>query len=306
MLPLPPFSYQAPDRLEEALALLSEPGTRLLAGGTDLIPSMKHRLFTPTTLVSLRRLTELQGIHQEGSGLRIGAATTLLQLRKDPLIQAQAPALAVAASTVATRTIQAVATLGGNLALDTRCIYYNQPEGWRRSIGGCLKCEGSVCHVARSGSGCYAAHSADTVPVLLLMEASVELHSRSGVRRLPVSELYDGEDGRRWLRLQPGEIITQIHLPRPCTDIVHHKVRLRAAIDYGSLLVAIQTRGAGARAVISALGPAPVVVQVEDAADLAEAAFRAARPLNTHVVDTGWRKHMIRVAIGRALAEARA
>jgi 4-hydroxybenzoyl-CoA reductase subunit beta len=304
MLPLPPFSYEAPDRIEQAIDLLAEPGSKLLAGGTDLLPSMKHRLFQPSTLVSLRKLIDLQGIRVEGRGISIGASTTLLQLRSDPWIQTHAPALVAAASTVATRTIQAMATLGGNLALDTRCTYYNQPEGWRRSIGGCLKCEGSVCHVARTGDGCYAVHSADTVPVLMLMGAEVEIQGPTGVRRLELSDLYDGEDGRRWLRLELGEIITRIHLPSPATNIVHHKVRLRAAIDYGALLVAVQPRGQGARAVISALGPAPIQVEVDHADDLVEAAFRAARPLNTHVVETGWRKHMVRVAVRRALEEA--
>ena len=304
MLPLPPFSYEAPDQIEQAISLLVEPGTRLLAGGTDLLPSMKHRLFQPQKLVSLRKLQALQGIHAEDDGLSIGASTTLLQLRQDPRVEAWAPALTHAAGTVATRTIQAMATIGGNLALDTRCAYYNQPEGWRRAIGGCLKCEGSVCHVARTGSGCYAAHSADTVPVLILMDAEVELHGPDGVRRLPVAKLYDGEDGRRWLTLRPGEIISRVHLPRPVTNIVHHKIRLRGAIDYGALLVAVQPRGDGAHAVLSALGPAPIRIEAEDSRDLAEAAFRAARPLNTHVVETGWRKHMVRVAVRRALAEA--
>ena len=304
MLPLPPFDYECPDQLEEAVGLLADKNTRMLAGGTDLLPSMKHRLFQPKTLVSLRKLNELQGIRTEGTGLSIGASTTLLQLRNNSLVQQMAPALVDAAATIATRTIQAMGTIGGNLALDTRCVYYNQPEGWRRAIDGCLKCEGSVCHVARTGDGCYATHSADTVPVLWLMNAEVDLHSAQGHRRISVNELYDGEDGRRWLKIQPGEIITRVYIPEPTSNIVHHKVRLRQAIDYGALLVAVQTQGDGARAVISALGPSPIEVAVDTASELEEAAFRIARPLNTHIVETGWRKHMVRVAIRRALAQA--
>ena len=124
-----------------------------------------------------------------------------------------------------------------------------------------------------------------------------------GERRLPIAELYDGEDGRSWLRLEPGEIITRVCIPLSTPKIVHHKVRLRGAIDYGALLLAVQRVEGGARAVLSALGPAPVAVEVGNAADLEDAAHRAARPLNTHVVETGWRKHMVRVAVRRALAE---
>lgn len=304
MLPLPLFDYECPDRLEDAIQLLADPDTRLLAGGTDLLPSMKHRLFQPKTLVSLRKLNELKEVRAEGSGLSIGASTTLLQIRNNPLIQQMTPALVDAAATIATRTIQAMGTIGGNLALDTRCVYYNQPEGWRRAIDGCLKCEGTVCHVARTGNGCYATHSADTVPVLWLMNAEVDLHSAQGHRRIPIQALYDGEDGRRWLNLQPGEVITRVYIPEPTSNIAHHKVRLRQAIDYGALLVAVQRKGAGARAVISALGPAPIEVSVDSASELEDAAFRLARPLNTHIVETGWRKHMVRVAVRRALAQA--
>ena len=304
MLPLSSFAYEAPDTLADALQLLADADTKILAGGTDLIPSMKHRLFQPKTLVSLRRIEGLRGIRAEDNGLSIGASTTLLQLRSDPLIRQHAPALADASATVATRTIQSVATLGGNLALDTRCAYYNQPEGWRRSIDGCLKCEGTVCHVARTGDGCYASHSADTVPVLMLMGARVEILGVSGRRVVDLEDLYDGKDGRRWLRLEHGEIISRVLVPSTPSGVVHHKIRLRGAIDYGALLVAVRRSGSGAHAVLSALGPAPIRVHVDDASDLEEAAFRTARPLNTHVVDTGWRKHMVRVAIRRALAEA--
>lgn len=302
MLPLPPFAFDAPDRWEDAFGLAMAPGSRILAGGTDLLPSLKHRLFDPSVLVSLARLPDLTGVRDEDGGLSIGAMSSLSQLARHPLINRHAPALAAACATVATPTLQGMATLGGNLMLDTRCVYYNQPDGWRESLGGCLKADGLVCHVAPAGAGCYAAHSADTVPALWLYGASVELRSRRGVRRLPVSSLY-GEDGRTWLRVQPGEILTRIHIPLAGAPVVHRKVRLRGSIDYAALLVAVRREGDGARAVLSALGPRPVEVSAERAEDLPELAWKAAKPLNTHVVSTTWRKHMARVEVRRALAD---
>jgi CO/xanthine dehydrogenase FAD-binding subunit len=198
-------------------------------------------------------------------------------------------------------------TLGGNLTLDTRCVYYNQPEGWRRAIGGCLKCEGSVCHVAPKGRGCYATHSADTVPVLLLLGASVTVArassaERADTRETCVEDLYDGEDGRRWLRLAPGELVTEVHVPRETTPVAYRKGRLRAAIDYGYLLVAVQRRPDGLHAVVGAVAPAPVRVAAPDIEALVAAAHAAAQPLGTHLPSPAWRRRMIAVELRRAVA----
>ena len=301
MLPFPTFSYEAPERLEDALAVAAAPGSRIVAGGTDLLPSMKHRLFTPATLLSLRRVSALKGISQtEDGGLSIGAMATLRQVRRSPLVTAAYPALAEACRTIGTSTIQAMGTLGGNVMLDTRCLFYNQPAGWRESIGGCLKAQGRICHVAPKGKGCYAAHSADTIPALWLYGASVEFASSRGTRTVSIADLYD-EDGRTWVKAQADEILTRILLPASDAPVVHRKVRVRAAIDYGLLLVAVQRTGSGARAVLSALGPQPIIVQADNAADLPEVAYKAARPLHTHAIASVWRKQMVRVEVKRAL-----
>lgn len=301
MLPLPEFAFEAPDRLEDALALAALPGSRLLAGGTDLLPSLKHRLFRPERLVWLGRLPGLAGLREEGGELVIGAMSSLAEVAADRRVIARWPALAAACRTVATPTLQGMGTLGGNVMLDTRCLYYNQPAGWRAALGGCLKAEGEVCHVARTGAGCYAASSADTNPVLWCYGARLRLISVEGPRELAISELF-GEDGREPVRLCPGELLTELVLPRVEFPVVHRKLRRRGAIDYGLLLVAVRREGEGATAVLSALGPRPVEVHAERAEDLPELAWRAARPLNTHAVSTSWRKHMVRVEVGRALA----
>jgi 4-hydroxybenzoyl-CoA reductase subunit beta len=305
MLPFPAFAYEAPDRLEDALAIAAAPDSRIIAGGTDLLPSLKHRLFAPDTLLSLRRITGLSEITPTADGgLAIGAMATLREVRRSARIVERYPALAEACRTIATGTIQAMGTLGGNVMLDTRCLFYNQPAGWRESIGGCLKAEGRVCHVAPKGRGCYAAHSSDTIPALWLYGASVELASQAGTRTVAIADLYD-EDGRTWLRIQPGEILTRILLPPPAAPVVHRKLRLRGAIDYGLLLVAVQRTGTGARAVLSAIGPQPILVSAPASADLPEVAYRAAKPLSTHAIASVWRKQMVRVEVKRALAECR-
>ncbi len=300
MLPFPEFAFEAPDTRADLLALAAQPGSRLLAGGTDLLPSMKHRLFQPSALVSLARVPGLAGVHEEQGALVIGAMTRLLDVANDANVQRGWPALADACRTVATPTIQGMGTLGGNVMLDTRCLYYNQPEGWRAAQGGCLKADGTVCHVARTGTGCYAASSADTVPVLWLYGARLRLTSIAGEREIAITDLF-GEDGREPVRLAHGEVMLSLVIPRVESPVLHRKLRRRGAIDYALLLTAIRREGEGARAVLSALGPRPIEVFAERAEDLPELAWRAARPLNTHAVSTSWRKHMVRVEVRRGL-----
>lgn len=300
MLPLPDFKLEQPDQLDQLTGLIGEPDSRIVAGGTDLIPNLKHRLESPRLLVSLGRIRELQGIVSTENGLIIGASTTLADVATSVEVARGYPALADACRTVGTSTVQEMATLGGNLMLDTRCLYLNQPDGWRTAIGGCLKCDGNVCHVALSGRGCYAAHSADTVPVLWLMGARLRLVSAQGDRLLSLPDLYT-DDGIRRTTLARGEMIHSIHLPQPRGFVSHRKLRLRGSIDYPLLLTAVRREGAGATAVLSALSPRPIEVHAEKASDLPDLAWAAARPLNTHSVSTTWRKHMVRVEVQRVL-----
>lgn len=301
MLPLPRTTYEAPDTVAEAVLLAAEPGARVLAGGTDLLPSMKHRLFQPSVLVSTRRLVDLHRLGSlSGGGLSIGATITLRELARNADILSSYPALAAACRSVATPTIQGMATLGGNLMLDTRCVYYNQPAGWRAALGGCLKCEGAICHVAPKGKGCYAAHSADTVPVLSLLGANAVFATRAGRLTVPVSNLY-GADGRDWVRAPAGALLTHVELPPPGAPIAFRKLRQRAAIDYGLLLTAVQRREDGFYAVISAIGPSPIAVSAPTAEALIDAAHQAVQPLATHLPSVTWRKKMVRIEVRRAL-----
>ncbi len=120
MLPLPRFDYEAPDTMADLLTLAAVPDSRLLAGGTDLMPSLKHRIFSPRTLVSLRRMTELRTLREEGGELSIGATVTLRELALHPLVRERYPALSEACAGVATRTIQMMGTIGGNLMLPSK------------------------------------------------------------------------------------------------------------------------------------------------------------------------------------------
>jgi 4-hydroxybenzoyl-CoA reductase subunit beta len=217
MLRLPPFEYHRPRALEEALELLERHASDAMpiAGGTDLVPNMKHRLFTPGHLVALGGLGELKGIREEEDGaLDLGAGQTLTSVSAHPAVRRAAPALALAAGHVAGPQLRNRGTLGGNLCLDTRCTYYNQTEFWRNALGYCLKKDGDACHVTRVGKKCVAAHSADTPPVLMALGATARLVGPGGEREVPVEDFFVA-DGIWNTRREPGEIVTRIRVPGP-------------------------------------------------------------------------------------------
>src|SRR5690606_39092996 len=106
------------------------------------------------------------------------------------------PALAQAAGAVAGPQHRRMGTLGGNVMLDTRCLFYNQSESWRQALGHCLKRDGDWCHVIDTPKRCVAAHSADTVPVLIALDAVLEIvDPEQGAFDLPIEDLYQ-QDGR--------------------------------------------------------------------------------------------------------------
>jgi 4-hydroxybenzoyl-CoA reductase subunit beta len=224
MIALPQFTLLRPATLAEAARLGAEPHARLIAGGTGLIPNLRLGLGAPRTLVSLEALEELRRIEISERGYRIGAAVSLQALSDNKRLPA---ALREAARSVAAPAHRSAATLGGNLCLDTRCVYYNQSEQWRRANGYCLKFGGDTCHVAPQGKKCRAAYSADVAPALLVLDANIEI---AGALR-PLQRLYQ-DDGAKHLALQPGEIVAAVHLPPTRGRSGYAKLRSRGSIDF--------------------------------------------------------------------------
>jgi 4-hydroxybenzoyl-CoA reductase subunit beta len=191
---LPEFTLLRPRVLPEALDMLASHAgdIQIIAGGTDLVPSMKQRLFTPRYVLDLKAIRDLNYI-RNGNGLEIGALATVDVIAESPMVREKFPTFAAAAATIASPVLRTMGTLGGNLCLDTRCLWYNQSELWRQSCGFCLKKDGNVCHVAPGGKKCWAVFSGDTAPALLALGAEIEIASAAGVRRIPLSEFYTGD-----------------------------------------------------------------------------------------------------------------
>src|SRR3989442_3560252 len=146
---LPNFQLTSPRTLAEAIAHLREQeSSRILAGGTDLLPSLRQKLFEPDHVLDIRRIPELKGIRKTEQGIEIGALTTLAEIEHSPILTKDYPVLTEAAKTVASPVLRNMGTLGGNICLDTRCLWYNQSLAWRKSCGFCIKKNVDLCHVA--------------------------------------------------------------------------------------------------------------------------------------------------------------
>ncbi len=324
---LPGFQLLRPKTLDEAVALMAshDGKVRIVAGGTDLLPSMKQKLFTPPYVLDLRGVTELRGIRSiQGSGVEVGALTTLSAIEHSAVIRNDYPVLHQAARTVASPVLRNMGTIGGNLCLDTRCLWYNQSLLWRKSCGFCLKKDGDLCHVAPGGTFCWATFSGDTPPALLCLDAEIEIAGPDGLRRTPLSEFYVN-DGIVRLHLASNEIVVRVHLPESSAGWrgSYQKLRVRGSIDYPLAGVAVALkmrlgRVEDARVAITAVNPAPLLVRDADAqligavpgVELAERigdlAASTAKPLTTSALTPEYRREMVRVFAKRAVLQATA
>src|SRR5437588_10679600 len=236
MMTLPAVEVLRPATVHEAVeALRANPGARVLAGGTDIVPNLKYGMYDTRHLVALRGLSsELRYLREHRSGeLRLGAMCSIDELGRSELVKARIPALADACRQIAGPQLRRMGTLGGNLCLDTRCVYVNQTYFWRSALGFCLKKDGTVCHVVAGGKRCVAAASNDTAPVLLAYGASVKLVSPRGERVVPLREFYR-HDGVHNTVLQPDELLVEVLVPARATTVrqAFTKLRTRAAIDF--------------------------------------------------------------------------
>lgn len=233
------FRLAQPRTVKEAIAAwLDHPGCRFVAGGTDLLVNMRRGISSPDLLVDLSGIGELTEIKTNGHGVTIGAGVTIATLARNAAVTTQYRALAQAAEAIGGPGHRIMGTVGGNLCLDTRCIYYNQGEWWRKSNAYCLKNRGDICHVAPQGKRCHAAFTGDLAPALLAFGAEIDLAGPQGQRRISLSDLYV-EDGKAHLALTDGELVVAVHLPSNPPPSAYGKIRTRAAIDFPLVGVAV-------------------------------------------------------------------
>jgi len=321
---VPGFEYAEPESISECCKLLEEQGVnaRAIAGGTNLMMTLKNRLKVPKMLVDLFCVPELNQIrYSEEEGLNVGALVSLRHLAANAVVRGKYPILARAALDVGSPQIQAMGTIGGNLCQDTCCLYYNRPPMWRQGLEPCHKLGGDVCHAIPGSKTCWATYCGDLAPVLLVLRARIGVADSKGEKVIPLSELYSG-DGKAPLTLQPGQVVKEVQVPGPSvhSGVTYLKLRLRKTVDYPLLGVAVTLALEGAHGILkdvkvalTGVEKAPLLIEAADELKgekdtdkvierLAEAAYKQAHPINnTYGLTPKYRRDMVRVYVRSAV-----
>ena len=274
---LPEFEVLRPKTIADVLAARrAHPTSRLVGGGTDLVVNIRRGIEAPPTLIDMNNVAELRAIQADASTLRIGASATLVEVAEHPAINKYYPVVAEAAGSIAGPTHRIMGTVGGNICLDTRCIYYNQSDWWRKANNHCLKTTGEMCHVAPKSKGvCFATFSGDLAPALLVLGGTVDLAGPGGTRTIPLQDLYigyskqDGStgDGKNYMSLKPGEFVVAVNATgMPGLRSAYDKIRVRRSIEYPVAGVAVALKRSGdtladLRVAFTGTNPRPVLLE---------------------------------------------
>jgi 4-hydroxybenzoyl-CoA reductase subunit beta len=288
---LPDFDLVRPKTLDALVkARAAHPRSSLIGGGTDLLVNIRRGIVAPPVLIDVNGVSALRDIKADAGVLEIGASVTLAEVAAHPDVVRHYPVVAQAAGHIAGPTHRYMGTVGGNLALDTRCIFYNQSEWWRDANHHCLKTTGDICHVAPKSRGvCFATFSGDLAPALLTLDAEIDIAGPTGARTMPLVALYIGYarqdepitetrgDGKYFLALRQGEIITAVRARNtPGLRSAYDKIRIRRSIEYPVAGVAVALRRDGDKLAdlrVAFTGTNPRPVRLAGTAELCGAAF---------------------------------
>ena len=295
------------------------------AGGIDLLDLLKEGLVTPSRIINIRSLPNMDRIvNDPKTGLRIGPLVTLAQIAADKSLQRTHTALVDAASHVATPQIRNVATIGGNLLQRPKCLYF------RHEAFQCLKKGGDRCFALEGDNEFLAIFDNQTCPIvhastmatpLVAMNAQLVLTNRRGTRIVSLEEFFVSpeKDVRRENSLQPGEIVTEIRIPVMSANSrsAHIKQGEKESFDWAITDVAVvleraQERVRRASIVLGAVAPVPWRSRAAEAAIMnqpineqtARAAARAAVQGATPLQENGYKVPILEVVVYRTILQA--
>jgi xanthine dehydrogenase YagS FAD-binding subunit len=327
---MPAFELFQPMTIDDTVALLDryKADAWAMAGGLDTFDWLKDRNKRPKVVVDLSGVQKLKGVKAASDGgIEIGAATTLTDVVRNPLVKEKYPILAQAAELVASPQIRNQGTIGGNVSQDTRCWYYR--SGWA-----CYRAGGNTCyadtptainreHAILEANRCVAVNPSDTAPALIALDAKMVIRSAKGERVVDAEHFFIGPaiDIMRMTVLQPGDLLTAIRIPAAWAgaQFYFEKVRERQVWDFPIVNVAAALVVSGgkierSRIAVNAVAPHPVRLTAvesaiagrprnEETASLAgDLAVRGAQPLEHNGYKIPLMRNLVRRAIrGEAL-----
>jgi xanthine dehydrogenase YagS FAD-binding subunit len=257
-----PFNHTNATSLAEIKTALSDGKTTLIAGGTDLLGTLKDNILRdyPVNVINLKTVPGLDYIEEKGGMLRIGAATTLSDIANNQIIQKKYTALAQAASRVASPHIREMGTIAGNIAQLHRCWYLRKPENRfdckRKGGKTCFAMTGDNRYHSIFGAsgGCIAVHPSDTAPALIALNAKVVTDKR----QIEAENFFDVKEPGNTV-LERDEIIKEIQIPEPPKGAksAFIKFALRKSIDFPIVNCAVMVGGKDSRISLNAVAPKP-------------------------------------------------
>ena len=315
------LEYLEPKSVSEAVSALAryKGKARLIAGGTDILVTIRNGSTSPDCLVNIKTIVKLDGIsYDPKQGFTIGPLATLKAIETSTLINDKIPILAQAAHQIAAPRIRSVATIGGNLCQDTKCLYYAQFPQWQQPP--CYRADGDVCYAAKGAKRCQAMAIADTAPALLCLNATASISGTKGERTMPFEEFFvaSGE-----VSLKPDEMLTAINIPDPPPDTGGFYLRhsLRGAPDFviaaaAALVTVKDSQFADAR--IGLLGVNRTPTRAHQAEQIlinnkvddnlieqaAQTAAKEAHPLGDIFGSAAYRRRIVPVLVRRAIQQA--
>ena len=314
---LPPFQYLEPANVEEALSMISihKETVKIMAGGTDLLNRMKLRLIEPAFVMNIGKLRDMDGIGIGDTETIIGANTRLKDIAAAPLVNRRFMAIAEAASQVASPTITNMATIGGNLLQNTRCMYYDQSGMVLNGLELCHKRGGSVCLAVKGSKRCFSVYQGDVAPALIAFDARCVVEKKGSARTVSITELFTG-NGATPFAIGADELLTRIIIPQPkgIYSSAYRKLRLRGSVDYplasvaAFVSVARDRKVTTCRVVIGAAGAAPKVVDgascEADLESIAQKAYDYAEGVDNLKMPGAYRRKIASVLAKRAIKAA--
>jgi len=326
---LPQFEYLEPKSIKEASRTLAAnpKGSVLLAGGTDLLVNMKHRVIQPKKVINLKGIPKLAYVSEGRNGLRIGALTTLHDLASSPVVNEKYPVLSRTAKEIGAYAHQVMGTLGGNLCQGNRCRFYNQSLFWRSVRPPCYKAGGEACYVVpgrnvdgRKAVKCYSTYCGDVAPVLIALDSEIKVVGPDGERSFSLKKLYT-QNGKKPLSMKKGEIMKEVLIPPPSGETLYLKWRLRDSLEFPVVSLAllieqgVDKRIEKVKIVFSGVGSGPVetpeaekimknlIPDDQIIEKVAKQAMKEISPVRTSIYSPAYKRKMAGILLRQALEQ---